>query len=389
MSLKERVELYKKIELARKRPLIIYVTSTRPRADATMAADAVGEIVAQLDMLPESSKELDLLIASNGGDPTVACRIVTLIRERVDKFSVLIPSVAFSAATLVALGADEIVMHRYGNLGPVDPQIQVQRPAPNGAPMQMRFGSEDLAAFLAFAKNKVGLTDQEQLTRVFELFCKEVGTVPIGVAARSAQLSLSMGQKLLQTHLPESDEQKIKAIARKLSEDFYHHGYALGRKEAKGVGLNVAASNASLESLIWAVWLDLEEEMELRRMFHPIELVHRNPAAAALFSPIQQVVLPNGQPSQAMPVQVPATPFELLHAVVESTRHATRYKARGLIFASRAPDLQMPMNVIQTSMGWETVSIRPHIVDVKPDRVVSKRLKKKVATEPARESVKP
>jgi ClpP class serine protease len=109
--LEHRLELYKKLERIRERPLIVYVTSARGGAPGQIAGDSVTELLLQLDGLPRSSSSVDLLVVSNGGDPTVAWRFVSLIRERVKHLSVLVPQAAFSAATLIALGANEIVMH--------------------------------------------------------------------------------------------------------------------------------------------------------------------------------------------------------------------------------------------------------------------------------------
>jgi len=121
--------------------------------------------------------------------------IVSLIREQVGRFTVLVPQAAYSAATFIALGANEIVMHPHGNLGPTDPQIVApKRTKPDGTGDAITFGSEDLGAFLRFAKEEVGLSDQSHLSAVFEKFCSEVGAVPIGVAARSSQLSITMGR---------------------------------------------------------------------------------------------------------------------------------------------------------------------------------------------------
>ncbi len=120
MSFKERLVLHQKIEEHRKRPLLVYVTSKREGVYASMATNALPYLIDQLDLIPPSTKELDFLIVSLGGDPMVAWRIMSLIRERVDKVSALIPQSAYSAATLLALGANEIVMHPNSNLGPVD-----------------------------------------------------------------------------------------------------------------------------------------------------------------------------------------------------------------------------------------------------------------------------
>lgn len=66
---------------------------------------------------------LDLFLESGGGDIDVAAKIVKLCRAYCKKFSVLIPFYAKSAATLIAVWADEIVMTKSAELGPVDPQV--------------------------------------------------------------------------------------------------------------------------------------------------------------------------------------------------------------------------------------------------------------------------
>lgn len=185
MAITRRIELYKQLEEIRKRPLIVYITSDRQNAGGQISSDTVRELLDQLQELRSDVKALDLLLVSQGGDPTVAWRIVSLIREQVREFSVLVPQAAYSAATLIALGADEIVMHPHGNLGPTDPQIIGARDATT----KVQFGSEDLSAFLKFAREEVGLNDQENMLEVFKQFCEQVGAVNLGVAARLARRS--------------------------------------------------------------------------------------------------------------------------------------------------------------------------------------------------------
>lgn len=368
MGLVERVELYRHIEDVRKRPLVTYVTSTRAGADGRIAGDAVHEFALQLQALPAETKAIDLLIVSNGGDPTVAWRVVSLIRERVDSFSVLVPAGAFSAATLIALGANTIVLHPNGNLGPVDPQLHVQRrSSQDGQATSIDFGSEDLSAFLTFARETVGLTDQQHLTQVFAKFCDEVGAVPIGVAARSAQLSLSMAEKLLRMHMSESgQEQRAKTIAEKLSREFYHHGYALSRSEAKEIGLPVEDADPQFCELLWRVWLDFVYDLELRVPFHPLMVVHANPAAAPLFGPMPSVTLPPGLPPQAVQALmhqvaqqavalIPPTNYRLIQACLESVRTASHFTTEGAVFAARQPDFQLRFNVAPYRSGWREV----------------------------------
>src|SRR5260370_286085 len=190
MSWNERVELYGKIETYRKRPLIAYITSKREGVNGLMATDVLPYIIKQIDDLPPHTKPVDFLIVSYGGDPMVAWRIMSLIRQRgIDNVAVIIPQRAFSAATLVAFGADEIVMHPNGHLGPVD--LQITTWGEGGQPK--RFSTEDISAFLEFVSENLKITDQQHTRALFELTCKEVGTLGIGFTARSSNLSVDLG----------------------------------------------------------------------------------------------------------------------------------------------------------------------------------------------------
>jgi len=367
MAYNNRLELYRQIEAMRGSPLIVYVTSSRPSASAQMASDVIPQFTKQLMQIPREGENVDVLIVSNGGDPTVSWRIVSLIRERFARFGVLLPYAAFSAATLLALGADEIVMHPFSNLGPVDPQLRYPRRIPTqpGQPENVEmvnFWSEDLRNFLDYARTDVGISDQEQLERVFELVCKEVGAIPIGVARRSSQLALAMGEQLLNMHL--NDSNKAKAIAETLNRSFYHHGYPLGRTEAEKIGLPVVKPEADLEQLLWRVWEDVEDEMQCNKAFDPIEVVLSDPATAALIGPVQQLQLPANLPQQILQqvlnnvlqqinlVQVNPVDYELLLATLESVKCKSEFRIRGKINATRLPNLSIGVSVIKTSQGW-------------------------------------
>ncbi len=80
---------------------------------------------------------LDLMINSPGGIPTAAEKIVLTCRAYADSFRVIVPQTAMSAATMIAMGADTILMTATSELGPIDPQMiqnlpngqQIMRPA--------------------------------------------------------------------------------------------------------------------------------------------------------------------------------------------------------------------------------------------------------------------
>ena len=139
MSYTERKELYNSLSQIRGRPLIVYVTSIRPNLGCNMASDAIPQVIQQIKEVPDECDSIDFLIISNGGDPITSLRIMSLLRERFNTITVLLPYVAYSAATILSLGADEIIMHPYSNLGPVDPQLTVAHNNERGVKENLRF----------------------------------------------------------------------------------------------------------------------------------------------------------------------------------------------------------------------------------------------------------
>lgn len=371
MALAERLALYRKVEARRKRPLIVYVTSSRVNASGDMSGDAVPEVLDQLQRLPAGTKELDLLIVSNGGDPTVAWRIVSLIRERATKFSALVPQAAYSAATLIVLGADEVVMHPNGNLGPTDPQIRVQRrSAKDGSTENVNFGSEDLMAFLNFSRDQVGLKDPQHLVSVYSKFCDEVTAMGVGVSARSALLSVSLGERLLRLHMIGAEEErKAGEISQKLTKDYLHHGYPVNRSEAKAIGLKIAQPDEDLEDLLWKIWCDISEELKLREPHFPLTVLADNPACQPLFEPVPVIQLPANLPpaiaqqayqqilNQILVTNVPPAPFETIHALIESTRTASRFVTSGLVVGAKTPDQQLRISTLNIRQRWVSVPV--------------------------------
>lgn len=84
-------------------------------AVVTPFADAVNDV--------EPGQSLDLMLTSFGGDAEAAIRMATMCHAGRDDFRVIVPDTAASAATLLALAAETVVMSDTSALGPVDPQI--------------------------------------------------------------------------------------------------------------------------------------------------------------------------------------------------------------------------------------------------------------------------
>jgi hypothetical protein len=385
MGLPQRLTLYEQLEKARgNRPLIVYVTSTRSGVDSKMLSDAIPELLDQLTSLPADAAGVDLLVVSRGGDPMTAWRVMTLLHSRVKSVAVLIPQVAYSAATMLAMGANEIIMHPHGNLGPVDPQIEVMEP---GKPRQ-HFGYEDLVGFLEFAKKEVGLTQEEHVRKIFEMFCRQVGPIPVAVAARAALLTVTMGEKLLRLHMG-NDDPSARTIAEKLSKSFFDHGYPVSRREAKeDIGLKVVDVSSEIYTLMWQIWSDIETELKIRKPFNPLFELLSSAAGETLLGGVRQSSAPPNLPTnivqqlnqtiqvqpgargtvpdltpileQLLRSQAPAInpiEFELIYSIMESRRWASHEKAKGKIIGCRMPDLNLRAHAVATGGGWDRVNI--------------------------------
>ena len=96
-----------------------------PEAIQVALSDVQGFMEAVSNI--EESK-LDLVLHSPGGSPEAAQSVVEYVRQRFDHVRVFVPVAAMSAATMIALSADVIVMGQHSQLGPTDPQFIISTP---------------------------------------------------------------------------------------------------------------------------------------------------------------------------------------------------------------------------------------------------------------------
>ena len=116
---------------ARQRKTVVYMLGagdpTANRPDIPMTKRTAEQLVNSLG--DHRFDDLDLIVQSSGGDIHAAYLIMSTLRERMNKgkgkLIVCVPSRAQSAATLLCLGADEILLGELGALGPLDAQIRM------------------------------------------------------------------------------------------------------------------------------------------------------------------------------------------------------------------------------------------------------------------------
>jgi len=271
MSRNTRIDLIKEIEKQRKSKLLCYVTGDRPGFETKIAADAFRFFYDHLEKMAGDKKDsfnLDLFLYTRGGDTMVPWRLVSLFREYCNQLSVLVAYKAHSAGTLISLGANEIIMGKMGELSPVDPSVTTPFNPPTPGKVQERkldVNVEDVISYFLLAKEKVGLTEQQQLGEVFKSLSEKVHPLALGNINRAHSQIRKLARQLLNLHMKSATQTpKIDNIVDKLAEKLFSHNYLISREEAKKViGLKVKYPNRKLEDLMWGLFLEYEKDMEL------------------------------------------------------------------------------------------------------------------------------
>lgn len=116
----QRQELIKQINREEQTSLLCYVSGLETEIDRN---DVIG-FVEMLHNIPENSP-VDLLLNTYGGDVDACEKLVKLILAKVGtrEFRVIVPDLAKSAGTLMALAASKIIMSNASELGMIDPQF--------------------------------------------------------------------------------------------------------------------------------------------------------------------------------------------------------------------------------------------------------------------------
>lgn len=229
-------------------PLVTYWVS----GTASMA----HEDVAALDHILRRAaidERVFVFIKSDGGQGTAALRMTNILRHWARHVTALVPLGAASAATMLAIGADEIQIGPLGYLSAVDTSIR-----------------HELSP-LDHLNERVSVSHDE-LVRVVRLW-NEPGASPAGPAAgpanpwgalfgyvhplvigavdRASSLSIKLCTEILAYHLGDGD--KAHAIARALNEEYPAHGYPITLREAQRIGLSAKPLAAEVDELLIAL----------------------------------------------------------------------------------------------------------------------------------------
>jgi hypothetical protein len=258
-----RREALQALEDSRKAKVIVYVTADRPAManlpaiGAKIGLDVFRCFYDQLEHLGPQ-KRLDLFLYTTGGVLLTPLRLVHLLREYCTRLSVLIPHKAHSAGTLIALGADEIIMGKMGELSPVDPQT-IESPAESTG---RALAVEDVTAYLNLAREQV----QQGMSEAFQALTQEIHPTRLGHIMRQHSLIRLLIRRLLSLHMEREDDRTIEEIVELMTEGLCAHDYLISRREAQNIpGLKVKNASADTERALWSAYRLYEDQFQLRK----------------------------------------------------------------------------------------------------------------------------
>ena len=266
----------------------MYITGDRRGLETRIATDVFTFAMTHLMRMGKGQKKVDLFLYSTGGITMAGYGLVNLIREFCDSFGVIIPFKAHSTATLIALGADEIVMTRMGQLSPIDPSVisplgpQIQIPGQLGAAQPVPVNVEDVISYLDLARRELKIEDQDLLARVFDRLSAAVHPLTLGSVNRIREQTTFLANTLLKYHMKDPD--RAKEIVEVLTRGRFSHEYLIGRKEAKDIlGLNVIG-NEKIEELVVALFSEYDNILELSNPYNPEAVLGSEDSATVDFN---------------------------------------------------------------------------------------------------------
>jgi len=211
----------------------------------------------------KSNENVIVILSTFGGDADIAYRIARFFQEfyTSGNFSVYVPDICKSAGTLIVLGADEIIMSRDAQLGPLD--VQLGKPDEIGKSISGLTPVQSLEflqkrTFELFEHYFIELirrsgsqittkTSMEIATRLtsglFQPIYSQLDPMRLGEYQRNMQVAEEYGQRL------DSGNLKQGSLHRLINE-YPSHGFVIDRKEAEQLFNNVKCPSDTEENMV-------------------------------------------------------------------------------------------------------------------------------------------
>jgi hypothetical protein len=258
----QRNALITAIEKARNSAVIAYVLHD----NAVIADDALPQIYDKLQTLKHRDR-LDVLLYARGGVTEVCWRLLNLLREYCDHLGVIVGTRVQGPGTLLALGADEIVMGPLSEIGGVE-AVRKHPLLPRddfGQPLPTSLGEiKSLVEFLT----EQGLEGSSQPPDIqnpkpkiqnrlspdlWSTLLQQIHTLAIANLQQADVLSREITRKALRLHLHPEDTGRLEKLVDLFNGGFHSPLYTAGRGEIRETGLPVTYADDEAWSSIWGL----------------------------------------------------------------------------------------------------------------------------------------
>ena len=214
-------------------------------------------------------REVAILVDSPGGYADSSYRLARLFQRRCGAYVAIVPRVAKSAATLFALGAKELVLGNYGELGPLDAQLFDREREQGTSALDevhaidrlharaLRNVDESMWTLIGRTRKKVEtllpmvLRFEAQFMRPL---LENIDAVHYTRMSRTLKVGQEYASRLL---VPQYNKDKADAIAVKLVEEYPEHGFVIDRDETARIGLRIRPPNDRLSAILDALSIAL------------------------------------------------------------------------------------------------------------------------------------
>lgn len=237
------------------RAVILYYSAfqERPEASPRMLSVTSADVAGFMEACSNAKERtLDLFLHSPGGDADAVEQILGYLRTQFDHIRAIVPVYAMSAATMTALGANEILMGAHSQLGPIDPQLSLTTPeGPRQASAQAIKDQFNMA--LEQCRDPRNLAAWTPILR---------GYLPGLLAGcdHAARRANSIVAKALEAYMFAGNEDPSSDAARVANwfgdaEEFLSHGRPVRRDEAReqGVDIKDLEDDSELQDLVLSV----------------------------------------------------------------------------------------------------------------------------------------
>ena len=198
------------------------------------------------DLGPQPS--ITLFVKSDGGSGMAALRLVHLLRRYTRKLAVAAPLNCASAATMLALGADEILMGPLSFLTAVDTSLEHDLSPVDHTNNLVAVSNDEVDRVIRLWKEHAGGARAAASAHPHQELYKYLHPLVVGALDRASSLSLKVCQEILGYHM--KDKRKAERISRQLNYDYPAHQYPISSREARRLGLTVRDLDPRLDQLL-------------------------------------------------------------------------------------------------------------------------------------------